>query len=421
MSLGSALSGFYGGQISGSGSPLVTQDLTSPINDAQVAQSGNIANQQSLGKTLLDRSNGGGPSAADALLTQGQGQAAAQASGVYSGNRAINAGLAARQAANIQGNLAQQASNQGAQLKAQEQQAATGQLQNLYGQVGQQSLTGEGIYQQALANQNSAINQGNAIAAGVNENNANNAQSAAGGLIQGIAGVGAAFAGLAKGGVVRPIPHYDYGGLVAPMPIPMNSQIYMPSAPTSAAPMNMSGMSSLANALKSNPGKDYAKTANGLIDQTSESMDATGKNLMTNDVQPMQAGLGVAAPSAVAAPGLGVDASSLSADPGLAAALFKMGGKVGGKAKVKGDSYSNDTVPAVLSPGEVVLPRHVTGAKNAPESAKKFVQALMDKESEKKQKYAKGGRVTPGQGISAILQAQASLHERMKKLEKKGK
>lgn len=36
------------------------------------------------------------------------------------------------------------------------------------------------------------------------------------------------------------------------------------------------------------------------------------------------------------------------------------GGRVGGKAQVHGDSPKNDTVPAVLSPGEVVLPRSVT-------------------------------------------------------------
>ena len=36
---------------------------------------------------------------------------------------------------------------------------------------------------------------------------------------------------------------------------------------------------------------------------------------------------------------------------------FKPGGKVGGKARKSGDSLKNDTVPAMLSPGEVVIPR----------------------------------------------------------------
>lgn len=38
---------------------------------------------------------------------------------------------------------------------------------------------------------------------------------------------------------------------------------------------------------------------------------------------------------------------------------MKMGGHVGGQAQVPGDSLKNDTVPAVLSPGELVIPRSV--------------------------------------------------------------
>lgn len=49
------------------------------------------------------------------------------------------------------------------------------------------------------------------------------------------------------------------------------------------------------------------------------------------------------------------------------------GGVVPGKAKVKGDSIKNDTVPAMLSPGEVVVPR--TAAQD-PEKLKEFVSNL---------------------------------------------
>lgn len=52
---------------------------------------------------------------------------------------------------------------------------------------------------------------------------------------------------------------------------------------------------------------------------------------------------------------------------------------VPGKADVKGNSYANDKVKALLSPGEIVLPRSVTQAKNAPDAAAKFVQALLAK------------------------------------------
>lgn len=50
------------------------------------------------------------------------------------------------------------------------------------------------------------------------------------------------------------------------------------------------------------------------------------------------------------------------ADGGVAhdhAICMKLGGHVGGEAKVAGDSEANDTVPAMLSPGELVIPRSV--------------------------------------------------------------
>jgi hypothetical protein len=63
---------------------------------------------------------------------------------------------------------------------------------------------------------------------------------------------------------------------------------------------------------------------------------------------------------------------------------YKKGGKIAGKAKVKGDSPENDTKIIKVSPGEDVLPRSVTKAKNAPEKAKKFVEKLEKKEKKKK-------------------------------------
>jgi hypothetical protein len=65
------------------------------------------------------------------------------------------------------------------------------------------------------------------------------------------------------------------------------------------------------------------------------------------------------------------------ADGGIAhdhAICMKLGGHIAGKAEVPGDSEENDTVPAMLSPGELVIPRSVPKdgphmeqfAKNAP-------------------------------------------------------
>lgn len=53
---------------------------------------------------------------------------------------------------------------------------------------------------------------------------------------------------------------------------------------------------------------------------------------------------------------------------------FAGGGVVPGTAPMPGNSPQNDTVPANLSPGEVVLPRTVTQAPNAPQQAKEFME-----------------------------------------------
>lgn len=69
---------------------------------------------------------------------------------------------------------------------------------------------------------------------------------------------------------------------------------------------------------------------------------------------------------------------------------FARGGamEVPGKAKYKGDTRANDTVPALLSPGEIVLPRTVAQSDDAPEKAKKFVEAIKTKKKPSARDYA---------------------------------
>ncbi len=49
------------------------------------------------------------------------------------------------------------------------------------------------------------------------------------------------------------------------------------------------------------------------------------------------------------------------------------------KATVKGDSYANDKIKAVLSEGEVVLPRSVMNSKDPVRSSADFVRKVMAK------------------------------------------
>ena len=61
--------------------------------------------------------------------------------------------------------------------------------------------------------------------------------------------------------------------------------------------------------------------------------------------------------------------------PALMAAMKAKGGRVPGKAQTAGNSPRNDTVPALLSPGEIVVPRTVA---HDPVAAKEFVRAIIE-------------------------------------------
>lgn len=56
---------------------------------------------------------------------------------------------------------------------------------------------------------------------------------------------------------------------------------------------------------------------------------------------------------------------------------MEVGTKVGGKAKVKNDSLKNDTIPATLEEGGVVIPRHISTHRMAAEKAELFVHRAM--------------------------------------------
>ena len=76
---------------------------------------------------------------------------------------------------------------------------------------------------------------------------------------------------------------------------------------------------------------------------------------------------GTTAPLKATATGYSKGGYACYADGGVAhdhAICMKLGGHIGGEATVAGDSEQNDTVPAMLSPGELVIPRSVP--KNGP-------------------------------------------------------
>jgi hypothetical protein len=71
-----------------------------------------------------------------------------------------------------------------------------------------------------------------------------------------------------------------------------------------------------------------------------------------------------------------VESSGPQSAIGKAMMGMQEGGVVPGKAEVSGDSLKNDTVPAILSPGEIVIPRSIAQGPDAAKKAAEFVAAI---------------------------------------------
>ena len=104
------------------------------------------------------------------------------------------------------------------------------------------------------------------------------------------------------------------------------------------------------------------KIMGGILSGVGSVLGASEGGLMPDDLQQM---------------GNGHDLVSLLFSPSAMA----HGAKVPGKAKVDGDSEKNDTVPALLSPGEIVVPR--TAAKD-PDKAAAFAKSVAMRSRKKK-------------------------------------
>lgn len=75
-------------------------------------------------------------------------------------------------------------------------------------------------------------------------------------------------------------------------------------------------------------------------------------------------------------------------------AMVSKGGEIPGKPRVYGDDEANDTVPAWLSPGEIVIPRTIAQDPAAAEKAASFVAAVK-KRGQSPVKLNGGGPITP--------------------------
>lgn len=319
-------------------------------------QSSVFGQQQNLANQLGLQAQGQGPNPAQAQLAMNTAANTANQAALMAGQRGAgaNAGMIARQAgmqggANQQNMVGQQAIMQAqqqlaAQQQLQQQQAMmaglatqqVGQQQQGIGQYGnmaqnQQSMllnAMQGANQSNIANQ-SQMNQSNAAIAG------QNAKTQAG-MFGGLMG------GLGASGVM--------GGGAKP--------------PTeSAALMAYNG---------------------GMVDSYAEGGKVKDKPKPSPTPGPVLTGADSAQKSMRQA--FGFSDGGMTGPQSHFGRHVNMvgGGKVPGQARVSGDSLKNDTVPAMLSPKEIVIPRSITQGKNAPEKSRDFVAAILAKNGMRK-------------------------------------
>lgn len=314
------------------------QDFINAIN-AQGGlqnQSQVFAQQQALANQLQQNALGQGPNPALAQLAQATGQNTANQAALMAGQRGAgaNVGLIARQAAMQGGNIQQQAAGQAATLQAQQQLAAQQQLSaqqqamqqvaaNQVGNYGQNlnaySQGNQGVYGTQLA----ALNNFNQASLNAQQSNNQMKSKLLGGVVNGISTLGGLSGGSGEG---SPAGKY-MGGMV---------DGYDQGGQVPQQPVHID--------------KEKAKQV----------QDSFNKALGFNEG--------------------GMSGHHVRQYFGLP---MKGGGQVPGHAQVAGDSPKNDTVPAVLSPQEIVIPREIVMHANAPELAAKFVADILAKKGKK--------------------------------------
>lgn len=327
----------------------------------QLAAQGGIQNQsnvynqqQALANQLGAMAQGAGPNPALNQLNQTTGQNVQNQAALMAGQRGAgaNAGLIARQAAMQGGNIQQQAAGQAATMRSQQQLNAIGALQQQQGMLGNLATTQVGQQSNAVGNLNSMEqNQQNALQQGLQGQNQQNisqqqnvndinqrnqalqssqAQQNTQGVSSGLGsaiGNGLTKALFAQGGM---IPEQHYPALPQPEPGPILKG-YTPKNFAEGGPIYANSSNQSAN-----------------LKENYKGSSRIGRHLMM-------------------------------ADGGYV--RMESGGNVPGQPKVGGavNSYSNDTIDAKLSPGEIVLPRSVTMSKDPVAAAAKFVATLKAK------------------------------------------
>jgi len=365
--------------------------------------------QQGTAGQLQGIVQGTGPNPAMAALNQRTGENVANQAALMAGQRGAgaNVGLMARQSAQQGGNLQQQAVGQGATMQAQQSLNALGQMGTQQSQMaatqsalGNLGTTQVGAGQTALGaqagqantmatNEIGATNQGatanianvgqqlgaanNAINAGVAAQGSVNAANSAL-AVQGLKNKGDLAGGAMNGTGAAAIAAL---GKAAPAVAPLAA------AAAEAAPAAAEAAPLAAAALAGGGEVDaQLPTAAAAPDTGMSSWGAFMKNLSYSPSSPdsaLKQGASKGAQGLIGALGM-----AAMAQGGLAA---QGGGVNAGSpaqaATIQGNSYTNDKIPAVLSEGEVVIPRSIMMGKDPVRGAADFVAKILAKKGRK--------------------------------------
>lgn len=325
-----------------------------------------IQNQSQVYQQLQGVANGTGPNPAQAMLNQATGANVSNQAALMAGQRGAgsNVGLLARQAGQQGANLQQQAVGQGATMQANQSLNAIGAAGNLAtNQVGNQIGATTANTQAAQSEQN-ILNNANA---GVNTINAGLQAGVTGGLM---GGAGSAIGALlANGGTV-----HKYAGGGGVQPGNLTNFLNGWTGSQSVAPAGIDNSALVKGGQAIGNGAAAAINAPPSYNPNLGAQFSNAGNDSNNGVQ--FGGLtGSQTPSSFG--GLGMDKTF--AKGGNVGTKLKSGGHVPGTPKVPGNSYSNDTVKALLSPGEVVIPNSVMQSQDPVRGAAQFVQAQLAK------------------------------------------
>lgn len=366
----------------------------------QLNQANGVGTQQSAISGLQNTAgmynniaNGVGPNPAMAALNNQTGQNVANQAALMAGQRGAgsNVGLMARQAGMQGANTQQQSVGQGANLMANQQLGALagmGNTQQAIGGLGTNQLAAQQAQQGAMAGQANTVagqqiagttantqaqmaNQGqmqNALA-GINQANvasqgnvnaanaqlgsvnAKGKQDLMGGIMNGIGSLGGSAMGAQGGEVVK------MAGGGVPEQSPMMAQPMAPQGPQSSFGQFLNGWEDE----KKNPEENLYKTDYNM----GSGAKKEGKSA-TESLAPL------------------ITMAMMASKGGMA----KSGGPVKAKAPdqkavKRGNSYDNDKIPAMLSEGEIVIPRNILQSKDPVGGAADFVAKIMAKRGKK--------------------------------------